>query len=283
MSGGEEDASATSGESGTPVASGPRLTVLLVNQSSSMDAPFGEYGISMAEGVADALNLYLQRVAERRRGTPGSEFESGNFAAAIIGYGFEPGAADKIFFMDASGVWADEKRTHSDRSTPSSDDTLSSFSTWIDPAARSADAPLCRALAAASSVIEPWVSKHKLAPPPRVVDITDGGMTDGDPSPPAERLCRLSTYNGVTSLWTCHISGDATREPVLFPNDSRLVAPALLPLFRSTSALPQDGLSNLLMEFPEVSKISGARASVFYADLRTLVRFLAFVTRVPMP
>jgi hypothetical protein len=50
-----------------------------------------------------------------------------------------------------------------------------------------------------------------------------------------------------------------------------------------TSILPQDGLSNLLIEFPEVSKVSGARASVFNADLRTVVRFLAFVTRIPLP
>lgn len=286
MSGGEDDASAVSavsGESNTTVASGPRLTVFLVNQSSSMDAPFGDYGISMAEGVADALNLYLQRVAERRKGTPSSEFESGNFGACIVGYGFEPGAATKIFSMDSSGVWADARRTHSDRSTPSSDDTLSSFSTWIDPAAGAADAPLCKAIASASSIIGPWVSKHRLAPPPRVVNITDGGMTDGDPSEPAGRLCRLSTYNGGTSLWTCHISGDTKREPVLFPCDLALLPPELAPLFRSTSVLPQDGLSNLLMEFPEVSRVSGARASVFDADLRTLVRFLAFVTRVPMP
>jgi hypothetical protein len=233
--------------------------------------------------VADALNLYLQRVAERRKGTPASEFESGNFGAAIIGYGFDPGAAEKIFSMDSSGVWADPRRTHSDKSTPSSDETLSSFSTWIDPAAGSADAPLCRALASACSLIEPWVSTHRLAPPPRVVNVTDGGMTDGDPTEPAERLRRLSTYNGATSLWTCHLADDAARPPILFPNEAALLPPELSQLFMSTSPLPHDGLSNLLMEFPEVSKIAGARASVFDADLRTLVRFIAFVTRVPMP
>jgi hypothetical protein len=274
---------ASAAESADSVASGPRLTVLLVNQSSSMDSPFGAYGISMSEGIADALNLYLQRIAERRKGAGASEFESGNFGVSIIGYGFEAGAADKIFSMESDSVWADERRTHSDKSTPSSDDTLSSFSTWVDPAAGSADAPLCKALSTASSVIEPWVSKHRLAPPPRVVNITDGGMTDGDPSEPAERLCSLSTLNGATSLWTCHVCGDPEPGTLLFPNNAALLAPELSPLFASTSFLPHDGLSNLLMEFPEVSKISGAKASVFYADLRTLVRFLAFVTRVPMP
>jgi hypothetical protein len=108
-------------------------------------------------------------------------------------------------------------------------------------------------------------------------------MTDGDPSDAAERLRGLSTYNGACSLWTCHFTGDGARQPVLFPNDAALVSPELAPLFNSTSVLPPDGLSNLLMEFPEVSKIAGAKASVFDADLRTVVRFLAFVTRVPLP
>lgn len=84
------------------------------------------------------------------------------------------------------------------------------------------------------------------------------------------------------SLWTGDISGDGNREAVLFPNDVTLLPRACAPL-QVDEHPPRDGLSNLLIEFPEVSKISGARASVFSADLRTLFRFRAFVTRVPMP
>lgn len=268
----------------TSAASGPRLTVLLVNQSSSMESPFGSYGVSMAEGVADAVNLYLQRVAEARAREKGhSGFDSSNFGVAVIGYGFKGGSAERIFQMDSEGSWADEKRTRRNEATPSSDSALSNFPTWIDAVAGSPEAPLSEAIAAASSLVGPWVSKHRLAPPPRVVNITDGGATDGDPSEEAARLEGLATYNGTSSLWTCHLSADNEPRTALFPNDQALVRPRLWPLFRATSLLPEDGLSNLMMEFPEVSKVSGARAGVFEADLRTLVRFLAFVTRVSMP
>lgn len=270
----------------TGVSSGPRLTVFLVNQSASMGAEMKDYGISIAEGVADVLNLYLQKLAQKREadGRKGpSEYESANFGVAVMGYGSEAGAVETLFRTDAGGTWASPTRTRSESSTISSDKSLSTFSTWIDPIAGAEGAPFCKALAAATEMVESWIPSHKLAPSPRVINITDGTITDGDPTYAAARLGRLSTFNGPSSIWTCHISPDSTPSVLLFPNDEGLLPHNLAPLYRSTSPLPQDGLSNLLMEFPEVSKISGARAGVFNSDLRTVVRFVAFVARLPLP
>lgn len=278
---------AADAERRSDVSSGPRLTVLLVNQSASMGKELVDYGISMAEGVADVLNLLLQKVTQKRdedRRKGGSEFDSANFGIVVIGYGAEGARADRIFEMDQRQTWSNERMTRSQSATASSDEALSTFSVWINTVTGSAEAPLSKAMEAAAAYLEDWLPSHKLAPAPYVISITDGTFTGGDLNEAASRIGSLATLNGRAVLWTCQVTAER-REPVLFPDDEALLGPSQSSsaLFRATSEFPIEGVSSLLMEFPEVSKLSGARAGVFDADLRTLVRFLAFVTRVPLP
>jgi len=279
---------APEGEEPADASSGPRMTVLLVNQSSSMTKELEDYGISMAEGVADVLNLYLQKVTQKRdedRRKGGSEFDSANFGILVIGYGARGAMAERVFQMDQGETWANETMTRSQSATTSSDEALSTFSIWIDGVAGSPQASLSEAIDVAADFLEAWVASHRLAPAPYVVSLTDGTFTGPDPRKAVERLTSLSTLNGKTVVWTCQLTTDRGRKPVLFPNDAGLLGPATASsaLFQATSGFPTEAVSNLMMEFPEVSKLEGAKAAVFDADLRTLVRFLAFVTRVPLP
>ena len=274
------------GQEAAEMTPGPRQVVILVNQSRAMERELGRYGISMAEGVADVLNLYLQKVTQKRdedRREGGSEFDSANFGILVVGYGALGPSAERIVLIDEKRTWADERMTKVQSGTVSSDKELSTFSTWIDTAAGSAEAPLPKAIEAAADFLEPWTRAHRLAPPPYVINITDGTF-DGDPARAAELLKAASTLNGRPVMWTCQLTDAAGKEPVLFPNEENLVpeGPARA-LFRVTSELPQECIRNLLMEFPEISKVTGARAAIFDADLRTLVRFVSFVTRVPLP
>ena len=54
-------------------------------------------------------------------------------------------------------------------------------------------------------------------------------------------------------------------------------------LVKSSSFITQTAVRNVLMEFPEVSKIAGARTSVLDANLSTLVRVLSCASRLPLP
>jgi len=261
---------------------GTGLCVFLLNQSGSMDAPYGEYGVSMAEAATDALNLYLQKFAQFRLAMP-DWFKSDDFGVIVLGYGSGGDSERPILRIDASTTTTDERRTRYDESTISSSKNLPNFPVWLLPVA-DGDAPLRRALSSAARIVDGWVSTHASAPPPLVVNVTNGTMTDGDPTEEAERVKLLATTTGRVSLWNAHLASTASA-PILFPRDedSASLPERLETLLRLSSMVPQEKVRDLSMEFPEVSRPVGARACVLDADFPTLVRLISCATRLPLP
>ena len=248
-----------------------------------MDVELPDYGLSMAGAVADSVNLYLQKLYQIRTTTPG-EFAGEEFGVAVIGYGGDGASPAKlILYMDASETKADGKATRRDEATISSDATHPVFPIWIQPAAEGS-AALCAGISLANDIAASWITNHGSVEPPHIINITDGSMSDGDPIGIAEKVQGLSTSRGKVNLWTCHFT--SSHSPViLFPSEDALAAapPNWRALLRSSSPLPQGSIRDIMLEFPEVSKIAGSRCCIFNADLAFLVRAIACITRLPLP
>ncbi len=261
---------------------GDRLTVFLLNQSESMKANLPEYGLSMAEAATDSLNLYLQKLYQVRTTSP-EAFTGENFAVSIFGYGGAGGCVRSILQIDPVGTRADAECTRRDESTISSDKTHPVFPFWLKHVAEG-KAPLCNALFEAYETIASWSLMHQSAQPPQLINITDGSVTDGNPAIVTQKLKTVSTDRGDAVFWNLQLSADGS--PVmLFPGEEAMdaVPEDLVGLWRSSSPLRSAGIRDILLEFPEVSKLEGARCCIFNADLSTLVRALACITRLPLP
>lgn len=234
----------------------------------------------MADAVASSVNLYLQKLDQIRKTLPVG-YTGDHFALVVIGYGPEP--ARQLLYMDSRGTRADEERTRYDASGASSDNEQMNFPFWVKPAA-TGEATLCHAFASAYDFASSWVQKHSPAEPPNVIHITDGTVTDGDPREIARRTMELATSNGNAAVWNCLLAARRS-EPVLFPTEDAVSA---LPemwkrVADASSVLPRKAIPDLLLQFPEVSRVDGARCCVFNADLGVLVRAISSITRLPLP
>lgn len=245
-----------------------------------MAAELGGYGTSLADAVASSVNLYLQKLDQIRKTLPVG-FTGDHFGVVVIVYGPEP--AKQILYLDRSGTRADGNRTVSRESDISPDTGQRNYSFWVKPAAEGR-ATLCSALSSASDLLTAWVRNHQPAEPPNVIDITDGSAGDGDPRELANKIMTLSTSRGNATLWHCLLAGSHS-EPVLFPTDDvRSTMPKeWLSFVDSSSILPRKSIPDLLLQFPEVSKVDGARCCVFNADLAVLVRAISVIAKLPLP
>jgi hypothetical protein len=261
---------------------GAGLNVFLLNQSRSMGGAFGDYGVTMAEAATDAINLYLQKVVQFRLALP-EEFKVDDFGVVVLGYGSGEDAEKPILRMDADTTVLDKKRTRYDETTISASKNLPNYPFWVLPVAEG-DAPLRRALSSAADVIEDWTAEHRSAARPMVMNVTNGTMTDGDPTGDAERIKRISTSTGHPVLWNCHLASSRSA-PILFPrdDDADALTDQFRTLLRSSSLVPQEKIRDLSMDFPEVSRPVGARTCVMDADFPTLVRLISCATRLPLP
>jgi hypothetical protein len=261
---------------------GNTLNIVLLDQSASMSPGMEGFGLSMAEATTSAVNLFLQKTAQVRSTMP-ELFISDSFGVVVFGYGSEVNSREPIIRIDSKDVRADKDRTKRDESTISSNMGLPNFPTWVLPAA-AGDGRMRVALASAGDVLEKWIPEHGSAPPPQVVNITSGDTGDGDLLEESDRIKGLSTSNGGVVLWTCHVAAGSA-EPLLFPRDIDAASRPenLRLLLKSSSIIPQTAVRNLLMEFPEVSRIAGARTCVLNANLATLVRVLSCASRLPLP
>lgn len=258
---------------------GDRLVVFLLNQSATMEAVLEDYGLNLGEAATDSVNLFLQKHYQVRETMPGA-YAGDEFGVAVIGYG-DDSRARRIFYMDSAGTTVDEDRTRRDTESISSDQTHPVFPIWIKPSANG-DAPLCRALELTCETLSQWTSKHQSTLPPQVVNITDGSVTDGEPLAASEKVKAISTAEGGTVLWHCQLSSSGLK-PQLFPAERDARDARSSTLLRSASYLPKASIRDIMLEFPEVSRIEESRTCVLQADLPLLVRFLACVTRLPLP
>src|SRR5579862_9631382 len=226
----------------------PSAFLFLIDQSQSMEAPFGGgAGKSRAQGVADAINRLLQNlVIKCAKGEGVNDY----YVVGVIGYGKQVGPAFggplsgqhlvPISDVANSPTRVEERTKKIDDGAGGLIDQTVKFPVWFEPVADNGT-PMAESFRLAHQLLETWVQNHQNSYPPIVINITDGEY-NSDPSAEARALTGLSTQDGNVLLFNCHISGHASA-PIVFPdNDAGLPDEWARKLFALSSPLPE-GLS----------------------------------------
>lgn len=265
--------------------SNPSCFLFLIDQSGSMDDPFGagESQRKKADSVADAINRLLQNLVIK---CAKSEGVRDYYYAGVLGYGAGVGPAfagslsgkqlTSISEIADNPARVEERTKKVDDGTGGLIDQTVKFPVWFDAVARGGT-PMCDALRRAETILASWVADHPDCFPPIVINITDGESTDGDPSTAADAVRRVSSNDGETLLFNVHLSSHSAA-PIEFP-DSELGLPDKYAelLFRISSPLPPYMQNVARQEGYSVS--DGSRGFVFNADMVSVIRFLDIGTR----
>lgn len=263
----------------------PTCFLFLVDQSSSMQKPFGVGdGKTKADGVAGAINRLLQNLTLKCTKSQGVRDYC---HVGIIGYGgrFGPalsGALTGRRLVPISEIAKNplriEQRTRKvDDGAGGVMDQPIKFPVWFDPAAHG-KTPMCQALQLAQEVLTEFLRGFPQCYPPLVINITDGAATDGNPEAAAASVRALSSTDGNALLFNAHLSSKQLqrieypdREEGLPDDHARL-------LFRMSSQLPPKLQAAAKAEGFMITPAS--RGFVFNANLMAIVRFMDIGTRI---
>jgi len=268
----------------------PGCLFFLIDQSTSMNLPFGGSDTtSRAQRLTNAINRLLQELVVRCTKSQ-DEGVREYFDVGVFGYGSESfGPVMGGSLADQELVSIREVAEHplrlltSVQSMPDGDGGFVKsrvrFPVWFELDALG-KTPMCAALRAARSILEPWTRQHPRSLPPLVFNITDGEATDGDPHEPSLALRNLSTEDGPVLLFNVHISS-STEAPVLYPDSSTDLSDDFArQLFEMSSVLPQSFQEKFQDEDYDVG--AGSRAFVFNAGIAEVIRCLDIGTRLKM-
>lgn len=263
--------------------SNPSAFLFLIDQSKSMEDPFGGgQGKKKAEGVADAINRLLQNlVIKCAKGEGINDY----YVIGVLGYGqkVEPAFGGPlagqllvpISEVANSPTRVEERTKKVDDGAGGLIDQTIKFPVWFEPVAENGT-PMREAFQLAHQILKAWLNNHPDSYPPIVINITDGEYNN-DPTAQAEALMQLASSDGNTLLFNCHISGQAG-SPIVFPNSDAGLADAWArKLYALSSPLPDSMIASAQSEGYGIG--SGARGFAFNADLVELIRFLDIGTR----
>lgn len=263
----------------------PSCFLFLIDQSGSMDDPFGsgESQRKKAHGVADAVNRLLQNLVIK---CAKSEGVRDYYHAGVIGYGSKVGPAfagalagkelAPISEIADNPARVEERTKKVDDGAGGILDQTVKFPVWFDAVARGGT-PMCEALRRAEGIISGWLTQHPDCFPPIVINITDGESTDGDPSTAAGAVRSTASTDGESLLFNVHLSSQQAT-PIEFPaSENGLPDKYAELLFRTSSLLPNYMQNVARQEGYAVS--DGSRGFVFNADMVSVIRFLDIGTR----
>ncbi|HVK06710.1 MAG TPA: vWA domain-containing protein [Armatimonadaceae bacterium] len=213
----------------------PSCFLFLIDQSSSMAAPFGEdranHPLTKAEAVALALNNLLRNLLITCSKSDGIR---NYFDVCVIGYGANVGPAWSGPLAGQEVVTIRDVAQNCARILERTELVEDGFGekhpqtvrtpVWVSPVARGSTL-MCEALRYAHNVLEDWLMRNATCFPPVIVHITDGEATDGDPAPLLAALGNLTSLNGQVTLFNVHLSSRRAAEPLKFPD-----TPDALPL-----------------------------------------------------
>lgn len=268
----------------------PGCIVVLLDRSDSMKRPWGDTGMSLADGAAAAINKILLELCVKSTKAQGGEMRR-YFDVGVFGYGLAADGSEGV-----SSVLPAELADHgivllptladhplAVREAPSLDAVApgSRVPIWVEPAF-GWRTPMCEAIAVAGGHIYDWVNAHPNSFPPIVINISDGFVTDSpyedvDLEGWAKRLTTISTADGQCLLLNIFLSQDSG-QGVWFPAAAHGVPEPGPQLFEISSPLPAPMVANARSQGVDVAP--DARGLVFNADLSMLVRFLEIGTRV---
>jgi hypothetical protein len=273
----------------------PGYLIVLIDQSNSMGRRFhgtkfgaGKY-TKKSEAVAAVLNSILNQIV--LASIDGADVKS---RADITVLGYEGEGATGVRSALGAGLAGKEIVTPAElNDNPLRIETATMKMTdengglveyvvqtpfWVEAVA-GGSTPMCAALQRASDLAERWVRAHPDSFPPVVMNITDGGATDGrnrDILAAPDAIHRVATTDGNALLFTSHIT-EADLPEVTWPADEADVPnnrPARM-MFRSSSVIPGE----MKAEFSAMTGTTlraGTRGYIFNGDATSVRAMLKF-------
>lgn len=266
----------------------PTCLLFLVDQSNSMDGPFGgQPGKKKSEGVADAINRLLQNLVLKCAKADGVR---DYFHVGVIGYGtdVEPRLAGTtadqplapISVVGNSPLRLEQRQRMVDDGAGGLVEQSFRFPVWFEPTA-GGKTSMNAAVTLARTIVADFISTYPNCFPPLVINLTDGKPTDANPLDAAVELKGLKSTDGNVLMFNAHLSSSPA-PPVCFPGDESVLADKYARLlFRMSSILPPKLMGAARDEGYAIS--GPARGFVFNADLVAVIRFLDIGTRVASP
>jgi hypothetical protein len=270
----------------------PGCIVFLVDRSDSMQAPWGNTGLTLAQGAARAINRILLELCIKSTKEQGAPLRC-YFYVGIYGYGLRPSSGQEGVEsalpgpLAARGIvplpeLADNPIAIREESSidPTPTPTRARVPVWLE-AYHGFRTPMCEAIAQAGAHVYEWAKAFPRSFPPIVLNLTDGMVTDSpyqgvDLADWASRLTTIETGDGRALMLNAFLS-PSKAAITAFPCDpGGLPAPGPQ-LFAMSSPLPDPMIRNARAARLEVEP--GARGFVFNADLAMLVKFLEIGTR----
>ena len=261
-------------------SSNPGLIIILIDQSYSMNDPYGSNGEAKKDLAAKAVNRVIFEIMEAS--ADGEKYKDRVYIM-LVGYGLKTGDLEIILNGFISEISNKIIRTEKIKRKVSDGagglvEIEEEFPIWVEPKAEYGT-PMDLAFKEAYKTIETWCNANSNSFPPLVINITDGEPNDFQNTEyEANKITSLSTNDGNVLLLNAHIA-DGNKESIKLPNDvSHLSDPLAKFLFDISSILPDP----LVDEAKKVgfNVKEGARGMVYNADADILIRLLNFGSSV---
>lgn len=261
----------------------PTCVVLILDQSRSMADRFGEHTQSKGEFVADVVNRTLHDLVIRCTRT---EEIRNYYYISVIGYGKTVASAFggelhgrthvPISEIAAKPIRLDTRSRIINDGDGSVLSQQVRFPVWIDSVC-GGWTQMCAALDFARKLIDEWLCEHKDGFPPTILHLTDGGSTDGDPTPIANDILSRSTSDGPVLLFNCHVSAKHHFKLEYPADGSHLPDHRARTLFGISSCLPDPFMRAAVQSGLPV--LPGARGFIFNGDPVSVAQFFELGTR----
>ncbi len=264
----------------------PSCFLFLIDQSRSMvdEISMGDETQQMANGVADAINRWLQELSIK---CAKSEGLRDYYHVGVIGYGKTVGPS---FVGSLAGrelipisEIADNPARLDERAKKVPDgagglvEQSIRIPVWFDPVANGGT-PMCQAAGEAKRILESWIAEHPDSFPPIVINITDGESNDGDPTEGLQSLTNLSTSDGNVMLFNIHLSANPKAKPMSFSDSPNDLPDMYSKMLFQTASLLTPAMRGLAKEH-DFNTSEGSRCFVLNADMVILVQAIDIGTR----
>ena len=265
----------------------PTCLLFLVDQSSSMDGPFGgQPGKKKSEGVADAINRLLQNLVLKCAKADGVR---DYFHVGVIGYGdgrraeagrdaARPAARRRSARWPTAPLRVEQRTRKVDDGAGGLIEQAFRFPVWFEPTA-GGKTPMNAAVELAREVLADFIATYPDCFPPLVINLTDGKPTDANPLDAAagpQGAQEHGRQRADVQRPPVELAGPADRLPGRRGRAAGRVRQAAVPHVEHPAA-EADGQAARDEGYPSAGP---ARGFVFNADLVAVIRFLDIGTRV---
>ena len=261
-------------------SSNPGCIIIMIDQSYSMEDPYGSSGEKKKDLASLAVNRVINEIVEAS--SDGESIKDRCFIA-VIGYGKKDTGVDLLLGDLISVIAENPIRVESIKKKISDGagglvEIDEDFPVWVESVAEWGT-PMDLAFARAYQLAEDWCQEKPDSFPPLVINISDGEPNDMSRARvEAEKLINLSNNDGKVLLLNAHIA-DGLKDAIKLPSDGSILNDKLAKfLFDISSELPDILVSEA--QKAGFNAIDGAKGMVYNADAEVLIRLLNFGSSV---